>query len=102
MDKNLIRYTKMNAQITHRDAVLHEDIRIHDGDQLMQEVRLRVKQLWSQLFHNGLQLLCCRGRHSIPGLRFPPGEQTDKLTLNTPERHTTGTAKNFTILIVRL
>lgn len=68
----------MRAQTTYRDTVLHEDIGIHDGDQLMEEVRLGVKQLWSQLFHHGLQLLCCRGRHSVPSLRFTPGKQRNQ------------------------
>lgn len=98
MDKTLVRYMNMKAQTTYRDTVLHEDIRIHDGDQLMEEVRLGVKQLWSQLFHNGLQLLCCRGWHSIPGLRFPPGEQMDKITSETHKWD----SNNFTILITRL
>ena len=62
----------MRAQATHRDTVLHKDIGIHDCDELVEEVRLGVKQLWSQLFHYGLQLLCCRGRHPIPSLGFTP------------------------------
>lgn len=62
--------------------MFHEDIGIHDGDQLMEEIRLGVKQLRSQLFHYGLQLLGCRCRHSVPSLRFTPGEKKNKLTLN--------------------
>lgn len=63
------------AQATYRDTMLHENIGIHDGDQLMEEVRLGVKQLWSQLLHYSLQLLCCRGWHSVPSLWFTPGRR---------------------------
>ncbi len=70
------------ALTAYRNAVLHEDVGIHDGDQLMEEVRLGVKQLRGQFFHYSLQLLCRRGRHSVPSLRLTPGEQRNKLTLN--------------------
>lgn len=70
----------ITAQTTYGDAVLHEDVGIHDGDQLMEEIRLGVKQLWSQLFHHGLKLFCRGGRHSVPRLRFTPGGQRNELT----------------------
>lgn len=70
--------TQTHPQATYRDTVLHKDIGIHDGDQLMEEVRLRVKQLWGQLLHDGLQLLRRRSRHSIPSFRFTPGEEGGK------------------------
>jgi hypothetical protein len=65
----------MKTHTTYRHAVLHEDVGIHDGDKLVQQVRLRVKQLWGQLLHHGLQLLCRVGRDTIPRLRLPPGER---------------------------
>lgn len=68
----------MRAQTTYRNTVLHEDIGIHDGDQLMEEIRLGVEQLWSQLFHYSLQLLSCRGWHSVPSLRFTPEKQRNQ------------------------
>lgn len=73
--------TSIHPQTTYRDTVLHKDIGIHDGDQLMEEVRLRVKQLWGQLLHDGLQLLRCGSRHSIPSFRFTPGEGGKKKSI---------------------
>lgn len=61
---------------TYGDAMLHEDVGIHDGDELVEEVRLGVKQLRRQLLHHGLQLLGCGGRHSVPRLRFTPGNKS--------------------------
>lgn len=82
-DQHLIK-SKINPKIhaTYRDTVLHEDIGIHDGDQLVEQVRLGVKQLWCQLLHDSLQLLCCRGWHSIPRLRFTPGQRNRKQEVN--------------------
>lgn len=52
----------------------HEDIGVHDGDQLVQEVRLKLKQLWSQLLHHLLKSLSCHRGNPIPSLGFTPGD----------------------------
>lgn len=62
----------------------HEDVRVHDGDQLMQEVRLKLKQLWRQLFHHLLESLSCHRGHPIPRFRLTPGE--DKLLISVEQR----------------
>lgn len=54
----------------------HEDVRVHDGDQLMQKVRLKLKQLWRQLFHHLLESLSCHRGNPIPRFRLTPGEDT--------------------------
>lgn len=51
----------------------HEDIGVHDGDQLMQEVGLVLKQLWRQFLHNLLKSFSCHRGNAIPSLRFTPG-----------------------------
>ena len=56
------------------DSVLHEHVGVHDGDQLVQQVRLGVKQLWSQLLHHCLQLLRRLCWHAIPRLGLPPAQ----------------------------
>lgn len=35
----------------------HQGVGVHDGDKLMQEVRLGDEELWGQPLHHGLQLL---------------------------------------------
>lgn len=63
---------------TYGDSVLHEDIGIHDGDELMEEIWLGVEQLRSQLLHYGLQLLRCRRWHTVPSLGFTPGIEENR------------------------
>ena len=72
---------------TYGDAVLHEDVGIHDGDQLMEEVGLRVEQLRRQFLHHGLQLLCGRGRHAVPRLRLTPGNVEKGINRRSTESH---------------
>lgn len=60
--------------ITYGHAVLHQDVGVHDGDQLVEQVGLGVEQLRGQFLHHGLQLLGCRGRNPVPGLGFAPAE----------------------------
>lgn len=55
----------------------HEDIGVHDGDQLVQEVRLVLKQLWRQLLHHLLKSLSCHRGNSIPSLGFTPGDDRE-------------------------
>lgn len=50
----------------------HEDIGVHDGDQLVQEVRLKLKQLWRQLLHHPLKSLSCHRGNPVPSFRFTP------------------------------
>lgn len=59
---------------TDRDTMSHEDIRVHDGDQLMQEVGLELKQLWRQLLHHLLQAFSRHRWNPVPGFRFTPGD----------------------------
>lgn len=58
---------------TDRDPVSHEDIGVHDGDQLVEEVRLELKQLRRQLLHHFLQSFSSHRRNPVPGFRFTPG-----------------------------
>lgn len=51
----------------------HEDVGVHYGDQLVQEVRLELKQLWRQLLHHVLQSFGRHRRNPVPGFRFTPG-----------------------------
>lgn len=60
---------------THRNTMSHEDIGVHDGDELVQQVRLELKQLWRQLLHNIFKLFSGRRRNPIPSLRFTPGDE---------------------------
>lgn len=55
----------------------HEDVGVHDGNKLMQEVRLKLKQLWCQLLHNLLKLLSCRRGNAIPSLGFSPEDDAN-------------------------
>ena len=52
--------------------MLHQHVGVHDGDQLMQEIRLGLKQLRGQLPHHLLQLLCSMRWHTIPCLWLSP------------------------------
>lgn len=63
---------------TYWDSVGHQGVGVHDGDQLVQQVRLRLKQLWSQFPHHLLQLFCSKTRSSIPGFGLPPYGEKDK------------------------
>ena len=56
----------------YRDPVVHQGVGVHDGDQLVQEVRLRLKQLRGQLLHHRLQLLSSGARRPVPRLGFSP------------------------------
>lgn len=72
--------------VTYWDAMIHEDVWVHDGDQLMQEVWLRVKQLWGQLFHYSLQLLRSTGRYTVPCFGFAPEEKTKERNIFIKDR----------------
>lgn len=61
-----------DCQNWYRDAMLHEDVGVHQGDELMQEVRLRVEELRSHFLHDRLQLLCGVSWNAVPGLGFAP------------------------------
>lgn len=56
----------------YRDAVVHQRVGIHDGDQLVKEVWLGLKQLWCQILHDRLEVLCSVTRGTIPRLWLPP------------------------------
>jgi hypothetical protein len=59
---------------TYWDAMFHEDGWREGSDEMVEEIRLVLKQLWSLLFHDSLQGLSIGGWYSIPGLRLTPGE----------------------------
>lgn len=44
--ENLLLYLAQSWLETDRYSVSHQNVGIHDGDELMQEVRLELKQLW--------------------------------------------------------
>ena len=62
---------------TDRYAVRHEDVGVHDGDELVQEVGLIFKQLWCQLLHHLLKPLSCHRGNPIPSLGFTPGAERE-------------------------
>lgn len=72
---------------TYRHSVGHQSIWVHYGDKLVQEVWLRLKQLWSKLLHHVLQLFCCIPRGSIPRLWFSPARSFKQATINKPVGH---------------
>lgn len=57
---------------THWDSMGHQGVGVHDGDQLVQQVRLGLEQLRGQFPHHLLQLLCSKTRSPIPCFRLPP------------------------------
>lgn len=57
---------------TNWDSMVHQGVGVHDGDQLVEQVRLRLKKLWGQFPHHILQLLGSKTRSTIPGFGFPP------------------------------
>lgn len=67
---------------TYGDTVVHECVGVHDGDQLVQEVRLGLKQLGGQFPHHPLQLLCSVSRNPVPRLGLSP-ENTDAIFSKT-------------------
>lgn len=85
MEKKKVILTKTHVQlnntlsavcvcvcVTDRYTMRHEDVGVHDGDQLVQEVRLILKQLWGQFMHHLLQPFRCHRGNSVPGLGFTP------------------------------
>ena len=60
---------------THGDAVGHEGVGVHEGDELVQQVGLALEQLRRQLLHHLLQVLRRERRHSVPRLRFTPKDK---------------------------
>lgn len=51
----------------------HEGVGIHEGDKLVQEVRLAIKELRCQLLHHLFQMFRRKRGYPIPGLRLTPG-----------------------------
>lgn len=66
------RLKKKKTNSTHRHSLLHENIRIHDGGQLMQKVWSLLKQLRCCLPHHILKLGSCSARNTIPGFWLTP------------------------------
>ena len=66
-------------QRTHRDAGRHQSVGIHDGCQLMQQVRRLLKQLGCIPLHHVFQQLGFWARHSVPCLRLTPDNITPLL-----------------------
>jgi len=60
---------------THRHTMGHEGVGIHEGNKLVQKVRLAIKELRCQLLHHLFQMFCCKGGYPIPGLRLTPGQK---------------------------
>lgn len=58
--------------------MLHEHIWVHDGDQLVEQVWLRFKELRGQALHHILQLLSSVARSAIPRLWLSPANQNNK------------------------
>lgn len=58
--------------------MLHEHIWVHDGDQLVEQVWLRLKELRGQVLHHILQLLSSIARSAIPRLWLSPANQNNK------------------------
>ena len=69
--------------VTDRYTMRHEDIGVHDGDQLVQEVGLILKQLWRQLLHHLLKTLSCYRWNPVPSLWFTPGNNRQEQVKNT-------------------
>lgn len=55
--------------------MIHEDIWIHNSDQLVEKVWLRLKELGSQVLHHFLQLLSSVARSAIPRFWLSPANQ---------------------------
>lgn len=60
--------------------MIHEEIWIHNGDQLVKKVWLRLKEFGSQAPHYVLQLLGGVARSAIPRLGLPPANKQQKLS----------------------
>lgn len=63
---------------THWYSMVHEHIWVHDGDQLVEQVWLRLKELRGQVLHHILQLLGGIARSAIPRLWLSPANQNNK------------------------
>ena len=68
------------APSAYRYARLHEEIGVHDGGQLMQQVWCLFKELRGGLSHNLFKLVSCSTRHSVPCLWFPPACKAWQIT----------------------
>lgn len=60
----------------------HQGVGVHDGHQLMEEVRLGHEELRGQPLHHALQLLSRIPWDSIPGFGLTPGNEIVKINLN--------------------
>lgn len=76
--------TPKHVKMTHRDAMSHECIRVHECHQLVQQVWLALKKLWGQFLHNIFQMFSCKGWDAIPSLRFTP--KKNKLVEDTVQQ----------------
>lgn len=56
----------------YRDAIVHQRVGIHDGDQLVKEVWLGLKQLRCQVLHDRLEVLRGITRSPVPRLWLSP------------------------------
>ena len=57
---------------SYRNALLHEYVGREGGNQVVQQVRLVLKQLRGLVLHGSLQRLSIGTGHSIPGLGLTP------------------------------
>lgn len=82
---------RINTLCTHWNAVLHELVGREDGDKVVHQVRLLLKQLWRHIFHGLLQCNRKRGWHPIPRLGLSPTHtHTDICTYIRIYTHTHG------------
>ena len=54
------------------NSSLFDALRIHKGDQLEKEVRLRFKKIWRLAPHGGFKFLGVVTRNAVPSLRLTP------------------------------
>jgi len=65
---------------THRDAVWLQQVWVHDGRQLMEQIWRLLKQLRSVLLDTLLQELRLGARHSVPRLGLSPASRHGSVT----------------------
>ena len=53
--------------------MLHEHGRGEDGGQVVHQIGMILKQLWSLVLHRSFQTLSIGRRNPVPGLWLPPG-----------------------------
>jgi hypothetical protein len=82
------RYNELaRALVTriHIDSCIGHSLRIHKGNELEQQVRLRLEKVGSLALDGGFKLLSVGPRDSVPRLSFTP-VHLRKLSISVKER----------------